>query len=233
MDMREHHIGVTRSARYFALGEPHEGVRELWVACHGYGQLAGRFLRHFAAIARPERLIVAPEGLSRFYLDPVAGKPAAERRVGASWMTREDRLAEIDDYVAFLDALVADQVEQIGARPPTVVGLGFSQGVATVARWAMRGAWFPDRLICWSGGLPAELADAPEARALAPRGLTLVAGTRDAMVTEAAVEAERARARGLGLDATVIRFDGGHQLDEDTLLALAAVVAADAPGGGA
>ena len=39
------------------------------------------------------RLIVAPEALSRFYLGEVSQRPASERRVGASWMTREDRPA--------------------------------------------------------------------------------------------------------------------------------------------
>ena len=42
--MQEHHIGVTRSARYFTLGNSSRGVGEVWFACHGYGQLAARFL---------------------------------------------------------------------------------------------------------------------------------------------------------------------------------------------
>ena len=89
--MQEHHLAVAKTARYYSLGEPGPATRQLWFVCHGYGQLAGRFLRHFEPLDDGSRVIVAPEGLSRFYLS----ESPAERRVGASWMTREDRLVEI------------------------------------------------------------------------------------------------------------------------------------------
>ncbi len=46
-------------------------------------------------------------------------------------MTKEDRENEIADYVDFLDAVFGEVVTP-GAR---VTVLGFSQGVATAARW--------------------------------------------------------------------------------------------------
>src|SRR5207247_6476521 len=66
--MQEHHIGVTRSARYFTLGDSSRGVGEVWFACHGYGQLAARFLEKLRVLDDGHRYLVAPEGLSRFYL---------------------------------------------------------------------------------------------------------------------------------------------------------------------
>src|SRR2546425_1041706 len=89
--MQEHHLAVDKTARYYSLGEPGPATRQLWFVCHGYGQLAGRFLRHFEPLDDGSRVIIAPEGLSRFYLS----ESPAERRVGASWMTREDRLVEM------------------------------------------------------------------------------------------------------------------------------------------
>src|SRR5438477_56805 len=86
-----------------------------------------------------ERDTVAPEGLSRFYLT----ESPAERRVGASWMTREDRLHEIDDYVRYLDGVYGNVVP----RNARVTALGFSQGTATVCRWAGLGSSRIDRLI--------------------------------------------------------------------------------------
>src|SRR6266704_2680299 len=100
--MQEHSLSTSRTARYFTLGHPSD-ARELWFVCHGYGQLASRFLERFHSLESQRRCIVAPEGLSRFYLT----EHPTERRVGASWMTREDRLHEIDDYVRYLDALHA------------------------------------------------------------------------------------------------------------------------------
>src|SRR5258708_36142348 len=102
--MQEHHIGVTRSARYFTLGDSSRGVGEVWFVCHGYGQLAARFLEKLRVLDDRRRYLVAPEGLSRFYLS----ESATERRVGATWMTRQDRLAQLDDYLRYLDALYTD-----------------------------------------------------------------------------------------------------------------------------
>src|SRR5881409_4124826 len=102
--MHEHHLSVSRTARYFTLGESSRAVGEVWFACHGYGQLAARFLEKLRVLDDGTRYLVAPEGLSRFYLT----ERTTERRVGASWMTREDRLAEIADYVRYLDAVYDD-----------------------------------------------------------------------------------------------------------------------------
>ena len=89
--MQEHHLAVSRAARYHTLGEGSAATQQVWFACHGYAQLAARFLEKLRVLDDARRYLVAPEGLSRFYLT----ERPAERRVGASWMTREDRLNEI------------------------------------------------------------------------------------------------------------------------------------------
>src|SRR5215213_7354677 len=127
--MHEHHLSVTRTARYYTLGPLDGAPREVWVVCHGFGQLASRFLRHFDAIDDGTRLVVAPEALQRFYLDELK-IPAAERRVGATWMTREDRLADINDYVGYLDALCEELFRRVPRGSARLVVLGFSQGVS-------------------------------------------------------------------------------------------------------
>lgn len=96
----EHHISVRRTARFVTMGTPGEGIREVWFACHGYGELASTFIRGLVRLLDAEsRLIVAPEALGRFYLDP------SHEKIGASWMTREDRLNGIRDYLNYLDAV--------------------------------------------------------------------------------------------------------------------------------
>src|SRR5881296_2809116 len=77
--MQEHHIGVSRTARYFTLGDCSPGVGEVWFVCHGYGQLASRFLEKLRVLDDGRRYLLAPEGLSRFYLS----ESPTERRVGA------------------------------------------------------------------------------------------------------------------------------------------------------
>ena len=220
---REVSIVTRRSARMYVLGGRGDDTSpaELWIALHGYGQLAGRFIRHFRAIATPDRTIVAPEALNRFYIEDRGDtRSHAEARVGATWMTREDREREIEDQQAYLDAVLA-AVSTAGA-PRRLVILGFSQGVATAVRWIVRSRLDVDRVIAWAGSLPAEL-DAAGAARLAGR-LTMVAGRGDELLTPERVEAERARLLTLGLDAPLVWYDGGHTLDAATLSVLASPV---------
>jgi predicted esterase len=206
--MQEHSLATTRTARYFTLGNP-AGAADLWFVCHGYGQLASRFLERFRAIETEGRCMVAPEGLSRFYLT----EHAAERRVGASWMTREDRLHEIDDYVRYLDAVYA----ALSAARATVTAVGFSQGTATACRWAALGASRVDRLILWGGEVPPDL-DLQRLRV--PR-LELVYGTRDQFFTPKIVAATEARLREHKIAYELVSFDGAHEIDAATLSRLA------------
>jgi len=219
--MSEHHLPVTRTARYYTLGDGGPETRDVWIACHGFGQLAAEFVRELEPVATPGRLIVAPEALNRFYLDDLETRRGTPGRVGATWMTREDRLAEIDDYVAYLDRLG----EQVLARLPSDVrvrALGFSQGVATVCRWIARGAPRVRELILWAGAIPPELAtdDAFAAR-LRELRVTLVVGERDRLASWAAVEEEAARLRAAGVEPEVFRFAGGHRMDRATLARIA------------
>lgn len=148
LDVHEHRLQVPRTARYCQLGEL-ATARQLWLVCHGYGQLAPYFIRHFRAAAAqvPGTVVVAPEGLSRFYLQGNGG------RVGATWMTSEDRLTEIEDFSHYLDALLR---QLLPACPPDVqvTVLGFSQGATTASRWLLRGSFTPAHLILWAGTFP-------------------------------------------------------------------------------
>jgi predicted esterase len=218
---REHHLTVSRSARYVVLGEPSPDVATLWVALHGYGQLARRFARHLAPLAGRARLVVVPEALSRYYVETAPGGSHAHARVGATWMTREDRLAEISDYVAYLDQLHARLVEQCGGTPPAVRVIGFSQGAATAARWAAYGGAEVRSLVLWGGMLPEDLEVAQLRDRLGGAVVTLVCGSADAYrtVDEVSAQAESLRARGL--DVRLATYEGGHHLDEGTLRALA------------
>jgi len=76
--MQEHSFPTSRSARYFTLGAP-ANARAMWFVCHGYGQLASRFSSAFRPLDGEGRCIVAPEGLSRFYLTDSPPNGGSER----------------------------------------------------------------------------------------------------------------------------------------------------------
>jgi predicted esterase len=207
----EHHLSVTRTARYWTLGEPE--ARDVWIVIHGYKQLARRFLRRFEPIAEPGRLIVAPEALSRFYASAEPGRHGPASVVGASWMTREDRLAEIRDYVAYLDRL-AEVVVPEGAR---VTVLGFSQGTATAARWATLGAMRVARLVLWAGYVPHDWDLARAADVFSAAELLLVRGDEDPGLTEELAAAERQALEAGGIPHRTVTYAGGHEIDSAAL----------------
>lgn len=211
--MRDHHLLIHRSARFVTLGPTDGSAREIWVVLHGYGQLAARFAEAFTPLDDGTRLIVAPEGLSRFYLDQSSG------RVGASWMTREDRAVEIDDYVRYLDA-VAEAVTA-GLPPRPVHLLGFSQGCATACRWIERGQVQPARLIVWGGEIPPDLDWSRARPRFARVPAVLVAGTEDHYVPPEALTQFGALLALNGVRHTVVRFPGGHEIHPATLHTLA------------
>src|SRR5919197_968500 len=206
--MREHFLNTIRTARYVTLGDSATAT-EFWFVCHGYGQLAARFLERFRAIEGERRYIVAPEALSRFYLT----ESPTERRVGATWMTREDRLHEIDDYVHYLDTLY----NAVAAVRAHVTALGFSQGTATVSRWSALGTSRIDRLILWGGEVPPDL----DLQRLRMPRVELVHGRGDQFFTPTIVAANEARLREHHISYEMISFEGGHEIHEPTLLRMA------------
>ncbi|MGH7466975.1 MAG: alpha/beta hydrolase [Longimicrobiales bacterium] len=218
MTAREEHITVAKTARYYVLGEPGPGTRELWLCCHGYGQLASRFIQHFAPIASEQRVIVAAEALHRFYLDP-PDRPAPERRVGATWMTREDRAADMADYVRYLDTLVADLLRTVPGNAQ-LLALGFSQGTATVTRWAAATERQIARLILWGSGLPPDLDWSAVGAGLRRARVTLVAGAADAQMPSLRWAEQEKLLTSQKIAFERIDFDGGHHLDAATLLRL-------------
>ncbi|WP_375418008.1 alpha/beta hydrolase [uncultured Hymenobacter sp.] len=214
--MTEHHLIVARSARYYQLNELTPATRRVWFVLHGYGQLAAYFLRHFAplAAADPALVVLAPEGLSRFYLSGNGG------RVGASWMTREDRLSEIDDQVAYLNQLGAPVLSAAPRAAITV--LGFSQGAATASRWLSRAAFRPTRLVLWAGAFPDDMDFTVATSLLRGLPVTLVVGEQDEYVGAEQVRVQQAFLRKLGVEPEVIQFAGKHTLDAGVLQQLAA-----------
>lgn len=205
MASEERHILVQRTARYHVLGDP-ATAKELWFVLHGHGHLARFFLHSFEGL-EDGRCIVAPEALSRYYLDNTFS------RVGATWMTREDREHEITDQIAYLDPLAKQmRVECPGADRFNV--LGFSQGVATLCRWAALGTTAIDRMVIWGGRMPPDLDPDDLRTRWASLRIDLVHGETDPVVNEDILKLNEAFLRSAGLVFNTHNFDGGHALDK-------------------
>ncbi len=201
---------VPRHARIGVVGDL-DTATEAWLILHGYGMLAQGILHWFRHAERPGRVLVAPEGLSRFYQER-----KGLRTVGASWMTREDREHELEDQQGYLDLVAAEMLSTI----PRLEVHGFSQGVATAARWTVRRTRPVARLVCWGGTLPPDLDPAELGTAVAPEPVHFAVGDRDAWVAPSLVESDVEKVRAAGVQVVLHRFSGGHRIDNGVLDAL-------------
>jgi hypothetical protein len=68
--MQEHHCAFESKGRYYTLGAAPAEATQAWFVLHGYGQLARYFINSFKVLKDLNIHVVAPEALSRFYLDP-------------------------------------------------------------------------------------------------------------------------------------------------------------------
>ena len=130
-------------------------------------------------------------------------------------MTREDRDNEIADYVEYLDAVWSDTA----ADASRVTVLGFSQGVATAARWISSGSAKVDRLIAWAGQIPPDVD--PAVFTKLSGGVTMVAGTTDEYASWIAEGDHDSRLVAAGVTPRHLSFEGGHRMDRLTLESIA------------
>lgn len=150
MEPSHHSLEVKRSAQLYTLGELNAQTQYVWVVLHGYAQHPRYWIRHFESLTQhPQSAVVAPEGLSKFYVSGQSG------RVGASWMTSDHRQQEIADYTAYL----AEVRTWIRAQAPhaRLVLLGFSQGGATAARVAAAAPAHWQALVLWCAIFPPDM----------------------------------------------------------------------------
>ena len=220
----ENRIRVSRTARYFTLGESGTGLTEAWFVLHGYRQAAARFLRRFAVLEGAGRRLVAPEGLSRFYIDRAPGRHGPEHRVGASWMTREDRRSEIRDYVAYLDALGELVAPSASSSPVRRIVLGFSQGAHTASRWVALGQIAPEELVLWGTGLAEDLDEEGVATGLKDVRVTFVRGSEDPYRNPEGEARQEKLLERAGVPYRMLSFAGGHEIADGPLLEIVRVM---------
>ena len=204
-------LQTPRTARLVRVGSLGPSTRLVLLACHGYGMDVERFAARFEGL--PEEVcVLCPEGLSRFYWGGFDGRPVA------SWMTRAERTYEIADFVAWMDrVLVLAKAEAPQAR---VYGLGFSQGAATVMRWAQRRQPALAGVVLWSGTPPEDIAYEPQAYWAGLRRLVYWGDADELVPWERAV----ARFGEVPIAFEHYRFGGGHVLPRAAVSALASAL---------
>jgi predicted esterase len=204
-----HSLEVKRTAHLYQLGMASEQTKFVWLALHGYGQNPAYWVQKFAPLVDTQTVVLAPEGLSRFYLQGNSG------RVGASWMTKEQRQHEIQDYLGYLEQVEA-KIKHDMPRARILL-LGFSQGGATAARYGVEHPSKIAALVLWSAIFPADLkAELPTSSL----PIWLAYGDADPFLNGEQLESTLQRYRAMHTGLRFLPFSGAHEINAEALLQL-------------
>ncbi len=206
------------STTYETLGELTEKTENIWLVCHGYGQLAKHFIRRFDILDLAKNYVIAPQGLSKFYIDGNYGK------VGASWLTKENREMDLQNALTYLHFIYENEVAKLLQNPlksnPNKLKinlLGFSQGAAMISRWAMACQIPFDKLVIWGGRFPDEIRKEQLDFVKPTAEIVLVIGDKDEFYQQTYIDEETTKLTNLIKTPQLIVFDGTHEVRRDVL----------------
>jgi predicted esterase len=217
--MIEQEVSFNYKARYYKLGTLSAETKKVWFVIHGYGQLAQYFLKKFNSLLNSEICIIAPEGLSRFYLEDITNRSrSGNNKVGATWMTKENRLTDIRNYITYLNEIYTHEIPAGFTGEITL--LGFSQGAATVSRWALDGSINFQRLVLWAGIFPPDMDFHKGSDLFKSKEVIEVFGKQDPYLTDDRLKEMTQLNERLGLTPKIIHFEGGHEINTEILAQL-------------
>lgn len=201
------YLKIEKTARYYLSGPLDNSYQTVCFVLHGYGQLAKFFVRPFTDTGLSNVLFVAPEGLHRFYLNGTKG------RVGASWMSKEDRLKDIEDYCAYLDLLRDQLIPQVSFEDKESVGvLGFSQGAATACRWLSYSKHQFSYLLNYAGIYPPDLPEHIAIERMQNIPVIHLLGDKDEYITMDKMKESLEEFSKLGFPKDLKLFEGTHRI---------------------
>ncbi len=210
MDTNYQPISFNTQGRYAVLGNLSSDTSNVLFVFHGQGQLAHFFIQKFKLLVKQGYTVIAPEGLHNYYLQGFSG------RVGAGWMTSENRLTAIENYISFLNSVYNDVKSKTSASLQISL-LGFSQGAATASRWVEQSTFDFDKLILWSGALPPELSKEKILSRMKNKKLIQVVGKKDPYINADKVNELKALVNNYQLSADYKMYEGGHNIEATVL----------------
>lgn len=211
--MKQKSLKFEFEGRFFQQGEIRKNTKAIFFVLHGHGQQAKYFIRKFEPLFDLDHCIIAPEGLSRYYLEGYSG------RVGATWMTTEDRETDINNYTHYLNTLYASIKPKIGDKTRVYL-LGFSQGAATASRWAASEAMNFHKLVLWAGIFPPDMNFPLVANKYKGKEILYIYGSQDPFLSESKMQEMKTLSKKLKISPRIIQFQGGHDIETESLKAI-------------
>ncbi len=196
-------VQFTSQNTYDTLNNLTEKTKTVWLVFHGIGYLSRYFIRLFEELNPDENYIIAPQAPSKYYKDD------RYRRVGASWLTKENTLIDTQNVLNYIDAIVT--TEQLPNHVRFVV-LGYSQGVSIASRWISSRQVICDDLVLISGGFPKELTASDFTFLDQKTKVTHILGENDPLFTKEAIVNEKERLVTILPQIQFKTHSGGHEL---------------------
>lgn len=147
MSSTEKEVSYQINNTYSTLNSIGPRTKNIWFVCHGLGYLSRYFIEYFNELNPEENYIIAPQAQAKQYLN---GK---FKHVGASWLTKENTLFEIENVLNYLDSVYTKEISNNNIN---FIALGFSQGVSVITRWIAKRKIPCSKLILYAGKVPHE-----------------------------------------------------------------------------
>jgi len=193
---------------YDTLNELTAETKTVWLVFHGIGYLSRYFIRLFQSLEAKENYIIAPQAPSKYY------KNNDYKRVGSSWLTKENTQTETKNVLNYVDSVV--KAENLPSTVKFVV-LGYSQGVSIASRWIATRNIRPNAFVMISGGFPKELSKDDFTFLTETTKVTHILGEKDPYFEIDKVNAEKLRVKEILPQIEFNTHPGGHELNIDTL----------------
>ncbi len=208
----ENQVSYTSTNTYNTLNTLTKKTKNVWLVFHGMGYLSKYFIEYFSELDAEENYIIAPQAPAKYYQD------MSFKRIGASWLTRENTKIETQNILNYVDAVFEKELSGI---IPNLIVMGYSQGVSVAARWVASRKIQCSRLIIHSGGIPKELSAEDFAFQKSNTIINCIYGTKDPFITEARKLEEEEKGLILFQDRLKIEsFDGVHEVNKSFLKAI-------------
>ncbi len=205
-------VNVQTTGRYQIIGDLSKSTRGIWFVFHGYGMRSEDFVKSFECIEDEQTVIVAPEGLHRFYSKSTRGS------VAANWMTKELRESDISNNVIYLNTIWEDLLTQGMPEAVKLGVLGFSQGGPTSMRWASQMNRDVNEMVIWGSDLPLDVVDdIHKLKKVNQSNLKIMVGSDDQYISSERVDELIMEMHGKGVDFDFHTFEGKHELHEDSI----------------
>ena len=203
-------ITTRKTLPLYILGSPGPHIQQIWIACHGYAQLASDFANDLEALDDGKTLVICPEGSNYFYRKGFYGD------VVSNWMTKHHRLEAIADNARYLQQVYDLFVDQVpdGVR---IVLMGFSQGTATICRWVTETKPHFHDMVLWAGMPPEDIDYQQHLDYFSTKNLYLLYGTHDPLLTEERIQQVKDIEQQNNIDFGEELFSGGHEIPEEEL----------------